>query len=153
PTTPGKKLQFIDPAEFTPHFAWRKVPREDGVERVFCEDVDLAEAARQFSTPLYLYSRAAIRGAYDELDEGLGKLPHTICFAVKANGNLTILSELASRGSGFDIVSGGELDHLRRVGVGGDRIVFSGVGKTPDEIRDALNYSGSANDQRARKGT
>ena len=63
-----------------------------------------------------------------------------MCFAVKSNGNLSILNQLASMGSGFDIVSGGELDHLRRIGVRGDRIVFSGVGKDRHEIRQALNY-------------
>jgi len=67
--------------------------------------------------------------SYDELHHGLGKLPHTLCFAVKANGNLTILSQLAKRGSGFDVVSGGELEQLRHIGVPGDRIVFSGVVK------------------------
>ena len=149
PTKPPKKMQYVDPAEFTPHFAWRKPQGAGGIERVFSEQVDLGEAARQFGTPLYLYSRSALCDAYDELDRGLGKLPHTICFAVKANGNLTVLNELARRGSGFDVVSGGELDHLRRIGVRGDRIVFSGVGKTADEMRCALSYSPSgANDGR-----
>jgi diaminopimelate decarboxylase len=70
-------------------------------------------------------------------------LPHLLCFAVKANGNLSILKLLARRGSGFDIVSGGELDHLGRIGVRGERIVFSGVGKTREEIREALQYKSS----------
>src|SRR5207247_8472840 len=88
----------------------------------------------------YVYSRAAIDDAYKELHSGLGDLSHTLCFAVKSNGNLSILNHLAKLGSGFDIVSGGELHHLERIGVRGDRIVFSGVGKDRHEIREALNY-------------
>ena len=67
-------------------------------------------------------------------------MPHTLCFAMKANGNLSILKLLADLGSGFDIVSGGELEQLRRIGVRGDRIVFSGVGKTREEIRAGMQY-------------
>jgi len=147
---PGKKLTFLDPAEFTPQFAWKKLAREKNVEHVFCEGVDLVEAAHSFGTPTYLYSRAAITDAYCEFDRGLGKIPHTICFAVKSNGNLSILQQLAKMGSGFDIVSGGELEHLGLLGVRGDRIVFSGVGKTRYEIREALQYSPSA--RAGRKG-
>jgi diaminopimelate decarboxylase len=138
---PRKKVMFVDPAEFTPQFAWKKSAREEGAERVYCEGVDLVEAAASFGTPTYLYSRAAITDAYRELERGLGKIPHTICFAVKSNGNLSILQHLAKMGSGFDIVSGGELEHLGHLGVRGERIVFSGVGKTRHEIQDALQYS------------
>jgi diaminopimelate decarboxylase len=148
PTTPARKLQYVDPAEFTPHFGWRKMGGGSGEERLFSENAEVGEAARKFGTPLYLYSRAAIHEAYDELDRGLGNLPHTICFAVKANGNLTILNELAQRGSGFDLVSGGELDHLGRIGVRADRIVFSGVGKTAEEMRCAMSYSQGASRSR-----
>ncbi len=136
-----KKLAFIDPAEFTPHFAWKDSLREKGFENVFCEGVDLSSAAASFGTPTYLYSKAAIADAYGEFDRGLEKIPHTICFAMKSNGNLSLLQLLAKMGSGFDIVSGGELEHLGHLGVRGDRIVFSGVGKTRHEIRDALRYS------------
>jgi diaminopimelate decarboxylase len=87
-----------------------------------------------------VYSQAAIGGAYGELDRGLGALPHTLCFAVKSNGNLAILKYLAGLGSGFDVVSGGELEHLQRIGVPGKRIVFSGVGKTREERREALRF-------------
>ena len=80
---------------------------------------------------------------------GLGTLPHTLCFAVKSNGNLSILNHLAKRGSGFDIVSGGELHYLQRIGVSGDRIVFSGVGKDRHEIREALHYRGRGRGGRA----
>jgi diaminopimelate decarboxylase len=138
-----KKLKYVDPADFTPYFSWKAAPGKD-VEHVFCEGVDLVAAASSFGTPTYLYSRAAITDAYSELDRGLNKIPQTICFAVKSNGNLSILRHLARLGSGFDIVSGGELEHLSHLGVPGDRIVFSGVGKTRYEIREALQYSASA---------
>ena len=141
PGNPRRKLTFVDPANFTPHFSWQKSVREPGIQRVFCEGFNLVDAAASFGTPAYLYSRAAIKDAYRELDRGLGKVPHTICFAVKSNGNLSILRALAKMGSGFDIVSGGELEHLGRLAVRGGRIVFSGVGKTREEIRDALQYS------------
>jgi diaminopimelate decarboxylase len=140
---PRKELKFIDPAEFTPKFAWKKTTRRKNIEHVFCEGVDLVAAAESYGTPTYLYSRAAITDAYREFDRGLGNTPHTICFAVKSNGNLSVLQHLAKMGSGFDIVSGGELEHLGHLGVRGDRIVFSGVGKTRHEIREALQYSPS----------
>jgi diaminopimelate decarboxylase len=85
-----------------------------------------------------LYSRASIEQAYRRMDSAFGKLPHTICYAAKANSNLGILRVFAALGSGFDIVSGGELYRLRRIGVPGKRIVFSGVGKSREEIREGL---------------
>lgn len=146
-----RKLTYVDPAEFTPQFSWKKSSREKGVEHVFCDSVDLTGAASLFGTPTYVYSRAAIDEAYGEFDHGLGNISHTICFAVKSNGNLSILNHLAKRGSGFDIVSGGELEHLGHLGVRGDRIVFSGVGKTRDEIREALRYSAGAGGRHAKR--
>jgi diaminopimelate decarboxylase len=141
PASSHRKLAYIDPADFTPHFLWKRFSRRGSSwDEVVCEKVSLTSVAEKFETPAYLYSRAAIEDAYRELDHGLGSLPHTLCFAVKSNGNLSILNHLAKMGSGFDIVSGGELDHLRRIGVRGDRIVFSGVGKDRHEIREALNY-------------
>jgi diaminopimelate decarboxylase len=134
-----KNLAYVDPAKFTPQFAWKKMRRGLGRE-VFCEGVALDEIASRFGTPAYVYSQSAIEDAFDELESGLRKLPHLLCFAVKANGNLSILNLLAKRGSGFDIVSGGELEHLGHIGVPGDRIVFSGVGKTREEIRAGLTY-------------
>jgi len=136
-----RKLEYIDPVSFTPHFS-RKSVRKHGssTDEILCERVSLESVAEGTGTPVYVYSRAAIEDAYQELDRGLGSLPHTLCFAVKSNGNLSILNHLARMGSGFDIVSGGELEHLRRIGVRGDRIVFSGVGKDQHEIREALNY-------------
>ena len=146
----SRMLKYVDPASFTPHFGWEKrSARSASGEEVVCERVPLEFVARKFGTPTYVYSRAAIDDSYEELHRGLGALPHTLCFAVKANGNLSILDHLAKLGSGFDIVSGGELHHLQRIGVRGERIVFSGVGKDRYEIREALNYrtrgrSGSA---------
>ena len=137
----SRKTKYVDPATFTPHFAWVKSgARNTSVEEVVCEKAPLESVAQKFGTPTYVYSRAAIDDAYMELHKGLGALPHTLCFAVKSNGNLSILKHLAEMGSGFDIVSGGELHHLQRIGVRGDRIVFSGVGKDRYEIREALNY-------------
>ena len=136
---PDAKLQFVDPTTFTPHFKWKNGRSS---QEIFCEGVPAGEVAVKFGTPAYLYSQAAITDAFGELDRGLRGVPHTLCFAMKANGNLSILKYLAGMGSGFDIVSGGELEHLGRVGVRGDRIVFSGVGKTREEIRAALQYRG-----------
>lgn len=134
-----RKLKFVDPVEFTPHFSWQG-SRARSEEQVFCEGVSLPAVADEFSTPTYLYSSAAIDDAYREFQEGLNGIRHTICFAVKSNGNLSLLERLAKLGSGFDIVSGGELRLLQHLGVPGDRIVFSGVGKSREEIREALNY-------------
>ena len=141
PVVPAKP-RFVDPAEFTPRFAWRKSGKNSGPQ-VFCENVSLLDAAERFGTPAYLYSSSAIANSFRELDRGLGALPHTLCFAIKSNGNLTILRQLAALGSGFDVVSGGELEHLAHLGVSGDKIVFSGVGKTREEIRYALRYRGN----------
>ena len=139
-----KRISFVDPVSFTPHFSWKRIGGKSGVsEEVCCQDLALSEIAQTAGTPAYVYSRAAIGDAYGELDTGLGALPHTLCFAVKSNGNLAILKYLAGLGSGFDVVSGGELQHLQRIGVPGKRIVFSGVGKTREEMREALRY-GSA---------
>jgi diaminopimelate decarboxylase len=136
-------LKAVDPTTFTPQFRWkRKSARLADGEEIFCEGVSVADVAQKFETPAYLYSGAAITNAFRELHHGLASVPHTLCFAMKANGNLSILKHLAKLGSGFDIVSDGELEHLRRIGARGDRIVFSGVGKTREEIRDALQYPG-----------
>jgi len=138
---PGKArrgLPCADPATHTPQFSWRRTGKTS--REVFCEDVPLSEIARRYETPTYVYSRRAITDAFHEIDRGLTRVPHLLCFAVKANGNLSILKLLAGLGSGFDIVSGGELEHLGHIGIPGKRIVFSGVGKTREEIREALHY-------------
>jgi len=126
--------RFADPADFTPFFNHR-------AGALHCERVPLCGIAARWGTPAYVYSRAAIAAAYRRLDRafvGPRGIPHTICYSVKANSNLSILRLLARLGSGFDIVSGGELERLRRAGVSPKKIVFSGVGKTREEIRDAL---------------
>lgn len=146
-------VEFVDPATYTPQFTWRKAAGSKGRDSVYCEGVTLEAVAKKFGTPTYLYSGTAISEAFRDLDRGLAEIPHAICFAVKANGNLTILSRLAKQGSGFDIVSGGELDHLQRIGVRGDRIVFSGVGKSREEIRAALEYSPAGKVCRTRRAT
>jgi len=134
-----KDLPYIDPAKFTPHFTWHNLP-SGARQVVVCESSPLDQIAARFGTPTYVYSESAIRDAFGEFKSGLGKIPHLLCFAVKANGNLSVLKLLATLGSGFDIVSGGELDHLGHIAVPGNRIVFSGVGKTREEIRSALSY-------------
>jgi len=153
---PAKKLSFVDPATFTPHFSWKKQSNAGSAsgiaEAVACEGVRLVDIADKIETPTYVYSRAAIDDATAELPRGLGSLPHTLCFAVKSNGNLAILKHVAKAGNGFDIVSGGELEMLRTIGVRGDRIVFSGVGKTREEIREALQYRVAANRKSKRGG-
>jgi len=145
-SAPGKarrRLPYVDPANHTPHFSWKK--RNKSTREVFCEDVPLSEIARRYETPIYIYSGRAITDAFHEIDRGLGRVPHLVCFAVKANGNLSLLKLLAGLGSGFDIVSGGELEHLGRIAIPGNHIVFSGVGKAREEIREALRYRANRN--------
>src|SRR5262249_58862867 len=98
-----------------------------------------AELVERFGTPLYVYSEAYVLQRYAALDAALAALPHRICFAVKTNSNLAVLAALARAGAGFDIVSGGELHRLLRIGADPSRIVYAGVGKTADEIRAALH--------------
>ncbi|HVB86874.1 MAG TPA: diaminopimelate decarboxylase [Candidatus Dormibacteraeota bacterium] len=133
----------LEPERYTPDYAYHSV-RGDGAKAqvLHCEGVSLQRIASEVGTPAYVYSRASIESAYRTLDRAFGSLPHSICYAVKANSNLAILRALARLGSSFDIVSGGELDRLRRIEVPGRRIVFSGVGKSREEIRAALRYSG-----------
>jgi diaminopimelate decarboxylase len=138
---PPRKLEYVDPVEFTPYFSRKKTSsRATASEEVFCERVPLTAVAEKYGTPTYLYTSSAINEAYREFGRGLHAVRHTLCFAVKSNGNLSILKQLANLGSGFDIVSGGELRLLQRIDVDGHRIVFSGVGKNREEIREALHY-------------
>jgi len=102
------------------------------------EAVDLAEIAAQIGTPCYVYSRATLERHWRVFDEALGTHPHLICYAVKANSSLAVLQVLARLGSGFDIVSEGELARVLRAGGNPSRIVFSGVGKRASEMRAAL---------------
>lgn len=108
-------------------------------DRFFAEFVSLTAIAEQFGTPCYVYSRAAITAAYQEFERAFADRAHLICYAVKANSNLAILNLLARLGCGFDIVSGGELHRVLKAGGDPQKIVFSGVGKTREEMRIALN--------------
>jgi diaminopimelate decarboxylase len=105
---------------------------------LYCEGVALAEIAARAGTPCYVYSAAAVLENFRAYDDALGDLPHTVCYSVKANGNLSVLRLLAGAGAGFDIVSGGELYRVLKAGGDASKIVFSGVGKTAAEIDEAL---------------
>ncbi|MDO6612698.1 diaminopimelate decarboxylase [Shewanella sp. 1_MG-2023] len=108
-------------------------------DQLFAEDCSVAELARTHGTPLYIYSRATLERHWNAFDNAVANHPHLVCYAVKANSNLAVLNVLARLGSGFDIVSGGEL--ARVIAAGGDpkKVVFSGVGKTTAEMEQALN--------------
>jgi diaminopimelate decarboxylase len=105
---------------------------------LYAEDVNLITLANTYGTPCYVYSRATLERHWHAFDKRLQNGPHLICYAVKANSNLAVLNILARLGSGFDIVSGGELERVLRAGGQPDKIVFSGVGKTVAEMRRAL---------------
>ena len=105
---------------------------------LWAEGVPLSQVAEQFGTPTYVYSRAHFETQYRAYADALGDQPGLICYAVKANSNLGILSLLAQLGAGFDIVSGGELERVLMAGGDPARVVFSGVGKTAQEMRRAL---------------
>ncbi len=113
------------------HFEYR-----DGI--LHAEDVPLPAIAKSVGTPVYVYSAATITRHYRVFAEAFAGDPHLVCYAVKANSNQAVLRLLADLGAGFDIVSGGELARLQALGVAGERIVFSGVGKTEEEMRAAL---------------
>lgn len=113
------------------HFNYR-----DG--RLCAEDVPLTDIAARHGTPCYVYSRATIERHWRAFDAALAGVEHLVCYAVKANSNLGVLNVLARLGSGFDIVSVGELERVLRAGGDPDKIVFSGVGKRADELRRAL---------------
>jgi len=107
-------------------------------QALHAEDLPVAELARRFGTPCYLYSRAALEHNLRAYQQPLSGLPHLICFAVKANSNLAVLNVLARLGAGFDIVSGGELERVVRAGGDPAKVIFSGLGKTQEEIARAL---------------
>ena len=103
-----------------------------------CEGIELNQIADEFGTPAYVYSAGTIRENYRRLDQALAPLDHLVCYAVKANSNIAVLNLLAKIGSGFDIVSGGELFRVLKAGGRADRCTFAGVGKTREEIAYAL---------------
>ncbi|MCE5271766.1 diaminopimelate decarboxylase [bacterium] len=106
--------------------------------RLCCEEVPLESLAGQVGTPYYVYSERALTRAFTELDRAFSGIDHLVCFSVKSNANLAVVKHLGSLGAGSDIVSGGELYRSLRAGIPGERIVFSGVGKSDAEIRYAL---------------
>ena len=108
---------------------------------LFVENVSLKKIAEKFGTPCYIYSQSALTNAYQQFDAAFEDRDHLICYAVKANSNLAILNVLARLGSGFDIVSGGELQRVIRAGGDAQKTIFSGVGKSVNEMRMALNLN------------
>ncbi|KPQ20439.1 MAG: diaminopimelate decarboxylase [Rhodobacteraceae bacterium HLUCCA24] len=114
------------------HFVYRE-------GRLFAEEVPVADIAAEVGTPFYLYSAATLARHYRLFDEALAWGPHLVCYAVKAASNLALLKLLGDMGAGMDVVSGGEYRRARAAGVPGERIVFSGVGKTREEMRLALD--------------
>ncbi|MBM7456240.1 diaminopimelate decarboxylase [Oceanisphaera litoralis] len=113
--------------------------QDDG--RLYGEACDLSRLAEQHGTPLYVYSRATLERHWRAFDQAAGDVKHLICYAVKANSNLAVLNVLARMGSGFDIVSKGELCRVLAAGGDAGKVVFSGVGKRVDEIRFALEQN------------
>lgn len=107
-------------------------------ENLYCEEVPIAALAEKVGTPFYLYSHATLTRHFRVFDEAFQEIPHLICFAAKANANLAILSLFASMGGGADVVSGGELFRALKAGIPPSRIVFAGVGKSRQEIVEAL---------------
>jgi diaminopimelate decarboxylase len=131
------------PAPRPPGFIYREtkrgILRRAGPSILYCEDVSLQALAEEHGTPLYVYSTAMIRERYEAFDAAFRDQPHTICYSVKANSNLTLLRLLAKRGCGFDVVSGGELERVLAADrKAAKKIVFSGVGKTREELTAAL---------------
>ncbi len=110
--------------------------QDDG--QLWAEDVPVQALAGQYGTPLYVYSRATLERHWKAFDGAVGQHPHLVCYAVKANSNLGVLNALARLGSGFDIVSGGELERVIAAGGDAKKVVFSGVGKTAAEMKRAL---------------
>lgn len=113
------------------HFSYKN-------QQLFAEEVAVAEIAETYGTPLYIYSRATLERHWHAFNDALGSHPHLICFAVKSNSNIALLNIMARLGSGFDIVSQGELERVLAAGGDASKIVFSGVAKSHDEIKRAL---------------
>ena len=121
--------------------------------RLHAEDVPVAEIAAAVGTPCYVYSHATIERHWRAFDQAFGDHPHLICYAVKANSNLAVLNVLARLGSGFDIVSVGELERVLAAGGDPGKVVFSGVGKRRDELERALEVEHPLFQRRVRSGT
>jgi diaminopimelate decarboxylase len=108
-------------------------------DELHCEEVSLQKIASQVGTPVYIYSEQTLRRHVRVFDEAFQSVPHLICYAVKANSNINLLRRFAEWGTGFDIVSGGELFRVLRAGGSAEKVIFAGVGKTAAEIRYALD--------------
>lgn len=127
-----------------PAFSYRYVKHKDAIggssgSILHCDKMPLTSLAAAFGTPLYVYSASTIRERMRAFERAFRRVPHTVCYSVKANSNLSILRLLARMGCGFDVVSGGELERVLRVSRSAAKeVVFSGVGKTTDEMRAAL---------------
>lgn len=119
------------PHLFMHHFQYRG-------DELLCEDVPLDRIALETGTPTYIYSESTLHRHVDVFEDSFRSAPHLICYAVKANSNLTLLSRLAGWGTGFDIVSGGELFRVLQAGGDPRKVIFSGVGKTAEEVRYAI---------------
>ena len=138
----SKKMQAVRPPGFVYREGKAAGRRKQDAPVLHCEDVPLESVAERYGSPLYVYSSAMIDERYHQFDNAFSDFPHTVCYSVKANSNLSILRLLAKKGAGFDIVSGGELERVlvadRRAA---KKVVFSGVGKTREEIVQALKSS------------
>src|SRR6516164_3810932 len=108
-------------------------------DELYCEDVPLEKIASEVGTPTYIYSERTLSRHVRVFDEAFQSVPHLICYAVKANSNIHLLRRFGEWGTGFDIVSGGELFRVLRAGASPEKVIFAGVGKTADEIRYALD--------------
>ncbi len=105
---------------------------------LYCEDVKVKDIVEKAGSPVYIYSKNSILEHFIEIRNAFASVSPLICFSVKANSNLSVIKVLADAGSGFDVVSGGELYRVLKIGVSPDKIVFAGVGKTSEEIEYAL---------------
>ena len=108
---------------------------------LFCEGVSVESLARKFGTPLYVYSQRTLTRHFQKLDAAMSPVKHLVCFAIKSNSNISVLRTLVRLGSGFDVVSGGELQRVVAAGGNPRQCVFAGVGKTEDEIEFALRQN------------
>lgn len=105
---------------------------------LYCEKTPIAKIAKQVDTPVFIYSKKTLLDHYNKLDKAFSSVPHLICYSIKSNSNISVCRTLANAGSGFDIVSGGEFYRAIKSGANPRKIVFAGVGKTENEIKEAL---------------
>src|SRR6202521_137321 len=136
---PSEAPKILRPQGFVLHESHKGLFRRSGTLALHCDDVPLTNLAKRYGTPLYVYSATSLLARLADFNHAFHHVPHTICYSVKANSNLSILRLLAREGCGFDVVSGGELERVmvadRRAA---KQVVFSGVGKSRDEMTVAL---------------